>query len=183
MLCINGQKLLKIKISCMFWPNSVCNFFNDIVLWNMFSRAHFQHFIAIVPYFGPFQGVMLCKNGPKLLQIDISCIFWPNNVWKLFYYIILWHHFSRAYFQHFLSFGAGRGTIARRTCYFHMKYVLSIVSLVFSLVTLAHLTHIWTLSGGFVMSKWPISTFLAPFDILSSRHCRETPALLACSNI
>ena len=25
-----------------------------------------------------------------------------------------------------------------------------------------------------------ISTFLAPFDILSLRHCRETPALLAC---
>ena len=30
------------------------------------------------------------------------------------------------------------------------------------------------------MSKWPISTFLAPFDISSSRHCRETPASLAC---
>ena len=25
-----------------------------IVLWNMFSRAHFQHFIAIFPYFAPF---------------------------------------------------------------------------------------------------------------------------------
>ena len=112
MLCKNGQKLLKINISCM----SVF-FKNYIVLWNMFSRAHFQHFIAIVSYFGPFQGVMLCKNGPKILKINISCIFWPNIVWKLFYYIILWHLFTRAYFQHLLSFGAGRGTIARRTCF------------------------------------------------------------------
>ena len=92
-------------------------FLNYIVLWNMFSEAHFQHFIAIVPYFGPFQGVMFCKNGPKILQIDISCRFWPNNVWNffitLFYDIFLVEHI----FNIFLSFGAGRGTIARRTCY------------------------------------------------------------------
>ena len=33
---------------------------------------------------------------------------------------------------------------------------------------------------GCVMLKLPISTFLAHFDILSSRHCRETPASLSC---
>ena len=95
----NGPNLLKINIFCMFWPNNVwkpfCiklfyetflvyqifNIFNYIVLWNMFSQAHFQHFIAIVPYFGPFQGVMLCKNGPKILKINNSWIFWPNIVW------------------------------------------------------------------------------------------------------
>ena len=36
------------------------------------------------PIFVPFQGVMLCKNGPNLLKINIYCTFWPNNVWKLF---------------------------------------------------------------------------------------------------
>ena len=42
---------------------------------------------VIVPYlikFWPLLGINLCKNGPKLLKINISCMFWPNNVWKLF---------------------------------------------------------------------------------------------------
>ena len=53
--------------------------------------------------------------------------------------------------------------------YFHIKIFI-----------LGRVTHIWTLSGGCVMSKCPISTFLAPFDILFPRYCRETPASLAC---
>jgi len=110
MLCENDQKLLKINISCMFWPSNVCIFLNYIFLWNMFSRAHFQHFIVIFPYFAPFQGVMLCKNGPKILKNQHFLHFLPNIVWKLFYYIILWHLFTRAYFQHFSSFcHSGRG--------------------------------------------------------------------------
>ena len=119
-LCKNGQKLLKINISCTFLPNNVCIFKNYIVLWNMFSQAHVQHFIAIVPYFGPFQGVMFCKNGPKILQIDISCMFFDLIMSEsffitLFYDIFLVQHIF-IFFCH-LSSGAGRGTIARRTCF------------------------------------------------------------------
>jgi len=96
--------------------------------------------------------VFICHPGPcdhfldpfrgsccvKITKNSSKSTVWPNHDWKLC-----------------LLF------------YFYMKYVLLIVSLTFSIVTLAHVTHIWTLSGGCVMSKWPISTFLAPFDILS----------------
>ena len=71
-------------------------------------------------------------------------MFWPNNLWKLFYYIILWHIFSQAYFQHFLSFGAGDH---RKAYLFHMKYVFSIYFLTFSFVTLAYVTYLWVLLG------------------------------------
>ena len=111
MLCKNGQKLLKINISCMFWPNNVCILFKITLFYEICLVEHiFNILLPLFPILAPFRGVMLCKNGPKILKINISCMFWPNHVWKLFYYIILWHICSRAYFQHFLSFcHSGRG--------------------------------------------------------------------------
>ena len=103
MLCKNDQKLLKINISWMFWSNNVWIFLYYIILWNLFNKAHFQHFYCQSSLFyqvlAPFRGsicVKMAQNYSKLLKINISCMFWSNNVWNfcvtLFYEICLIEH-------------------------------------------------------------------------------------------
>ena len=86
----------------------------------MFSRAHFQHFIDIVPYFGPLQGVMLCKNCLKMLKSTfLACfdlIMSERLFITLFYDIFLVEHIFNIFCPFVIRGGAGRGTIARRTC-------------------------------------------------------------------
>ena len=129
-------------------------FYFFIFIWNTYSRLFIQRFI--------------CHSGPCDHFLDpfrgLCCVKITKNSSN----------------QHFLNCLTQSWLETLFTFYFCMKYVLSIVSLMFSFVTSTHVTLILTLSGGCVMSKWPISIFLAPLDILSSRHCRETPASLAC---
>ena len=102
MLCKNGQKLLKINISWMFWPNNVWIFLITLFYEICLVEHIFNILLLLFPIFVHVLAFWrLCKNGPKLLKINMSCMFWPNNVGNLFYCIILWNIFSRAYFQHF----------------------------------------------------------------------------------
>ena len=84
MLCKNGQKLLKINISCMFWPNSVWNFLMTSFYEICLVEHIFNILLPLFPILAPFRGSCCVKNGPNLFKINIFCMFWPNNVWKPF---------------------------------------------------------------------------------------------------
>ena len=136
----------------------------------MFDIVFFQHFFfchrAPLPMFCSFQGscyVKMTKNYYKSIFLLCVC---PNNEWKLFIY------------------------------FFGMKYVWTSNCFTFPCVMIwveFFILFIWydvlfddiiTPFTGPICVKitrnGAISTFIAPFDILSSKHCRETPALLAC---
>ena len=126
--------------------------FNEICL----VKHIFNILLTLFPILAPFRVVMFCKNGPKILQIDISCRFWPNNVWKLFYYIILWHIFSWAYFQKKICH-LGRVAIARRTCcitFFFEMFLFEYIFKIF-LSLCPYLTKFRHLSWVMLCKKWP----------------------------
>ena len=107
MLCKNGPNLLKINVYCMFWPNNVWKpvyiklFYEIFLVYQIFNifNCHCALFDLVM---SPFRGSCGVKNGQKLLKINISCMFWPNNVWIFFNYIVLWNMFSWSIFNNLL---------------------------------------------------------------------------------
>ena len=91
----NGPNLLKINIYCMFWPNNVWKpvyiklFYEIFLVYQIFNifNCHCALFDLVM---SPFRGSCGVKNGQKLPKINISCMFWPNNVWNFFLIILFY---------------------------------------------------------------------------------------------
>ena len=131
------------------------------------------------PVFVPFfQGIMWCKNGPKLLKVNIYCMLWPNNVCKLFCITIFYELFlvkqifnifncHCALFDEVLFPFRGSCCVKITKCYTKSTFLEC-----FDLIT----------SGFFVLHYFMISvkssTFSPCFGPLGGNLCKNGPKLL-----
>ena len=98
MLCINGQKLLKINISCMFWPNSVWIFLMTSFYEICLVKHIFNIVLPLFPIFAPFRGSCCVKMAQKYDKSTFLAVFDPIMYASFFIAsfldILLVEHFS-----------------------------------------------------------------------------------------